>query len=170
MGNCYVPIYRLKLVREGSLPMPAPRPKAASSDDAFDICKEYLADAANETLIVLLLDRRLAIIGVATVSTGSTYSIATQVAQVFRLALLHNAPGIIACHNHPSGDPTPSDEDISFTRALEAAGDLLDVQLVDHIVIAHEPPFGWQYRSIKASAEWQGRVAKFTPKRKECKA
>lgn len=169
MGQTYIPIYRLKLVRESSLFMPAPRPKAASPDDAFDICKEYLADAADETLIVLLLDRRLSIIGIATVSTGGAYYIATQVAQVFRLALLHNAPGIIVCHNHLGGSPSPSDEDITFTGALEAAGDLLDVQLVDHIVIAHEPSIGWQYRSIKASAEWQGRVATFTPKRKEHK-
>jgi len=61
-----------------------------------------------------------------------------RVAEVFRAAILDNAPAILLAHNHPSGDPSPSPDDVSVTRAVMQAGKLLDIELLDHLVITQE--------------------------------
>ena len=61
-----------------------------------------------------------------------------RVSEVFKDAVKENCPSIIVVHNHPSGDPTPSEDDISLTRHMFEAGQLLDIDLLDHIVIGHE--------------------------------
>lgn len=75
----------------------------------------------------------------AEVYKGSVNSTTIRAAEVFREAVRQNCPGIIAVHNHPSGDPEPSPEDVAVTRSLAAAGKQLDISLLDHIVIGrHE--------------------------------
>jgi DNA repair protein RadC len=71
-------------------------------------------------------------------------------AEVFRPAILRNCPGLILCHNHPSGDPTPSPEDIKATKQLVAAGRILDIELVDHIIIGHQ-----RFVSLKEHLRWK---------------
>jgi DNA repair protein RadC len=68
---------------------------------------------------------------------GNVNSAVVRAAEVFRPAIRDNAPSIIVAHNHPSGDPTPSPEDIAITRELVAAGKLLGIELLDHIVIGN---------------------------------
>jgi DNA repair protein RadC len=69
---------------------------------------------------------------------GSINSSQVRICEVFREAIIENAPAILACHNHPSGDATPSPDDVTVTRAMVQAGKLLDIDLLDHIVVAHE--------------------------------
>jgi len=71
-------------------------------------------------------------------------------AEVFRPAVIRNCPGLILCHNHPSGDPTPSKEDIETTRQLVEAGRILDIELVDHIIIGHQ-----RFVSLKEHLKWE---------------
>jgi DNA repair protein RadC len=84
---------------------------------------------------VLLLDVRNRVLDVQTVYRGSTTSAQVRVGELFKAAVRKNATAIIVVHNHPSGDPSPSPEDIALTRAIVQAGNLLDVGVLDHLVI-----------------------------------
>jgi DNA repair protein RadC len=66
---------------------------------------------------------------------GSVNSSQVKVGEIFKAAIRHNAPKIIMVHNHPSGDPTPSPDDVAVTRAIVQAGKLLDVDVLDHMII-----------------------------------
>ena len=70
-------------------------------------------------------------------------------AEVYRPAILRNCPGVIICHNHPSGDPSPSDEDIAVTKQLALAGQQLDIELVDHLIIGNH-----RFVSLKERLNW----------------
>jgi DNA repair protein RadC len=88
-----------------------------------------------EHLRVLLLDRRNHVLEVVEVYRGSVNSSQVRVGEVFKEAIRKNASGIVVVHNHPSGDPTPSPDDVAVTRAIVQAGKLLDVDVLDHLVI-----------------------------------
>jgi DNA repair protein RadC len=88
-----------------------------------------------EHLRVLLLDRRNRVLETTEVYRGSVNSSQIRVGEVFKEAVRKNASGIIVVHNHPSGDPTPSPDDVAVTRAIVQAGKLLDVDVLDHLVI-----------------------------------
>lgn len=94
-----------------------------------------LARGDQEHLVVMLLNTRNKPIGHKIVYRGNVHASIVRGAEVFREALRVNAPAIIICHNHPSGDPSPSTEDVSLTVTLVEAGKLLDIEVVDHIVI-----------------------------------
>jgi len=88
-----------------------------------------------EHLRVVLLDRRNRVLEVVEIYRGSVSSSQVRVGEVFKEAVRKNASGIIVVHNHPSGDPTPSPDDVAVTRAIVQAGKLLDVDVLDHLVI-----------------------------------
>ena len=80
---------------------------------------------------------------------GTVNSSVLRAAEVYRPAVIRNCPAIIICHNHPSGDPTPSPEDIAVTHQLVAAGQHLDIELVDHLVIGNQ-----RFVSLKERLRW----------------
>src|SRR2546421_12132269 len=86
---------------------------------------------------ILLLDSKSQLVEKISSYQGTANSSVLRAAEVFRPAIIRNCPGLILCHNHPSGDPTPSPEDIKATKQLVAAGRGLDIELVDHIIIGH---------------------------------
>lgn len=88
-----------------------------------------------EHLRVLLLDRRNRVLEVVEIYRGSVNSSQVRIGEVFKEAVRKNASGLIVVHNHPSGDPTPSPDDVAVTRAIVQAGKLLDVDVLDHLVI-----------------------------------
>jgi DNA repair protein RadC len=88
-----------------------------------------------EHLRVLLLDRRNRVLEIVEVYQGSVNSSQVRIAEVFQTAVTRNACAIIVVHNHPSGDPTPSPDDVAVTRAMVQAGKLLDIDVLDHLVI-----------------------------------
>ncbi len=91
-----------------------------------------------EELRVVMLDTKNHVLRVATVYQGNVSSSLVRVGELFRDAVRLNAAGIILVHNHPSGDPTPSPDDLHLTAEALAAGRLLDIQLLDHLVIGHD--------------------------------
>jgi DNA repair protein RadC len=97
-----------------------------------------------EHLRTVLLDTKNNVIRVVNVYSGSLNSAVVRVGEVFREAIRANCASIIVAHNHPSGDPTPSAEDVQVTRALSQAGKLLDIDVLDHIVISQN-----RYVSLK---------------------
>ena len=114
---------------------PTERPCIHSPQDAYHIIQPFLQHLDHEQLWVLVLDTRNRVMSLVALYKGSVNSSQVRVAEVFRQAILENAPAIILAHNHPSGDPTPSPDDIAITRAIKEAGDLLDIQILDHLVI-----------------------------------
>ncbi len=111
------------------------RQPIASPADAANLLMYRMAALEQEYLFVILLDTRNRVIGVPLeVYHGSLNTSLIRVGEVFREAIRVNAAGIIVAHNHPSGDPSPSPEDVAVTRALVEAGKLLDIELLDHLV------------------------------------
>ncbi len=88
-----------------------------------------------EELRVVVLDTKNQVVEVVMVYRGTINSSAVRVAEVFKAAIRRNAAAIILAHNHPSGDPTPSSEDVAVTREIVEAGKLLGIELLDHLVI-----------------------------------
>ena len=94
-----------------------------------------LQDEPSEVFVILCLTTKHRVIAYHEVSRGILDSTLVHPREVFRAAILANAAGIVAGHNHPSGDPTPSPDDIALTRRLAAAGEVLGVPLLDHIIV-----------------------------------
>lgn len=111
-----------------------------SSADALDYCRHHFArqveDATQEHFEIVCLDTKNQVINVHTVSVGLLNQSLVAPREVFRPAIRDAAAAVILVHNHPSGDPTPSREDLAVTRRLEEAAQLIGIHLLDHIVVA----------------------------------
>jgi DNA repair protein RadC len=103
--------------------------------DAYDVVRPILEGRDQENLVVVVSDTRNRVLEIVVVYQGAVNSAQVRVAELFRPAIRLNAPSIILAHNHPSGDPNPSPEDIALTRAVREAGKLLDIDMLDHIVV-----------------------------------
>ena len=128
-----IPVYRVSLVRESRLH--CYHKQIRSSADASTLLHTYLADVDREHFVVLMLDQKNKIIGINTVSVGSLTASVVHSREVFKPAILSNAAAIILAHNHPSGAPQPSQEDRVLTVRLVAAGKLLGISILDHVII-----------------------------------
>lgn len=111
------------------------RPSINSPADAASLVQAEMALLEKEHLRVLLLDRRNRVLDIIEVYQGSVSSSQVRVGEIFQPAVSRMASAIVVCHNHPSGDPTPSPDDVAVTRAILQAGKLLDIELLDHLVI-----------------------------------
>ncbi len=115
------------------------RPEIRSPEDAARILAPRMAALPRETLQVILLDGRHRMIDVSKVAEGRVNSVGARMAEVFRDAVRQDCPAVILAHNHPSGDPSPSDDDAKLTRNAAEAGKILGVEVLDHLVIARGP-------------------------------
>jgi DNA repair protein RadC len=106
--------------------------------EAAELLQSEMALLEQEHLRVLLLNIKNHLLGVHEVYKGSVSASLIRVSEVFREAIRSNSPAIIVAHNHPSGDPTPSAEDVHVTRQIVEAGKLLDIEVLDHIIIGHQ--------------------------------
>lgn len=116
---------------------PEERPAINSPADAAALVQYDMSLLEKEHLRVLLLDRRNRVQDIEEIYHGSVNSSQIRVGEVFRAAISRLASAIVVVHNHPSGDPTPSPDDVAVTRAIVQAGKLLDVEVLDHLVIGH---------------------------------
>jgi len=96
---------------------------------------QFLTHEAKEYFLTLHLDGKNRIACVDCVSVGSLNQSIVHPREVFKTALISNAAALVLIHNHPSGDPSPSSEDIAITRRLKEAGDLLGIKVMDHVII-----------------------------------
>lgn len=136
---------RVVLEKEVSMNCPDLSVIIRSPEDVANVGKNFMRihEEPEEYMYMLCLNTKNRIIGVFEISHGTVNSSVVGVREIFQKALLVNAVNIILMHNHPSGDPKPSNEDIAVTKRIVNAGDLLGVQLLDHIII------GDQYVSLK---------------------
>ena len=126
------------------------RPVIRSPQDVNAMLGGEMATFEQEHLRVLLINTRNQVIGsVYEVYVGNVSSALVRPAEVFRDAVRQNAPSLIVVHNHPSGDPSPSPDDIHLTKLLVAAGDLLNIEVLDHVVIGAN-----RYASLKSLGLW----------------
>lgn len=125
----------VRLVREPNL-TPLSGDLIRSPEDVFRLLAPRLQAEEVEVFVILALDTRSRVRSVSEVSRGLLNSSLVHPREVFRIALAMGAMGIILAHNHPSGDATPSADDQAVTRQLVAAGELLDIPVFDHVVIA----------------------------------
>jgi len=114
-----------------------PNTRISSSAETYNLFR-FIAYETKEHFLCLHLDSKNKITCVDLVSTGSLNASIVHPREVFKSALLSSAAAMIFLHNHPSGDPTPSREDIEITTRLREAGELLGIRILDHIIICEE--------------------------------
>jgi DNA repair protein RadC len=134
----------LELGRRLIASSPQEKPKISSPADAANLLMSEMSLLDQEHLRLLLLDTRNNVLASPTVYIGSLNTSVIRVAELFRAALKENAAAIIVAHNHPSGDPSPSPEDINVTKQIVKAGEIIDIEVLDHIIIGQQ-----RYVSLK---------------------
>ena len=136
---------------------PAARWSVRSPRDVADRLVLQMGRLEREELRVVLLNTKNVVLRIATVYQGNVASSLVRVGELFRDAVRLNATGVILVHNHPSGDPTPSPDDLHLTAEALAAGRLLDIQLLDHLVVGHDAWVSLRDRGIAFDREVGGR-------------
>ena len=125
----------IELGRRMTLEAPEERPAIHSPADAAGLLQYEMSVFTQEHLRVINLDTRNRVINIENVYIGTLNSSTVRVGELFRSAIQHSAAAVILVHNHPSGDPTPSPEDVHLTRTVVQAGRLLDIEVLDHIIL-----------------------------------
>ena len=113
--------------------------------DVVKIVKAYIGNSDRENFVLICLDAKNNITAIHTVSIGTLNSAVIHPREVFKVAILVNSASIIVAHNHPSGDLTPSSEDLKVTKEIVEAGNILDIPVLDHIIVGDDE----QYVSLK---------------------
>lgn len=129
--------YKVSVVRESTSYFNTVK-QIRGSDDAKNFCREVLGEIAQdlqENLVCIALDTKYKPIGYSIITKGTLDSSLVHPREVFRYAIAQSASVIIICHNHPSGNVTPSPADIAVTDRLKNAGNLIGIDVLDHIVI-----------------------------------
>ncbi len=126
----------LELGRRLLAAAPEERPVVRSPGDVANLLLADMALLEQEHLRVVLLNTRNHVLGVPEVYKGTVNSAQVRVADIFREAVREGCPAIVVVHNHPSGDPEPSREDVEVTRQMVVAGELLGIEVLDHLVLA----------------------------------
>ncbi|MCL4252135.1 MAG: DNA repair protein RadC [Anaerolineae bacterium] len=125
----------LELGKRMLLASPQERPQVRSPTDVANLLMMEMGLLEQEQLRIVLLDTKNFVLRVHTVYSGSLNTAVIRVGEVFREAIRANCAAFILAHNHPSGDPTPSPEDVRVTEAIVEAGALLDIRVLDHLII-----------------------------------
>lgn len=135
-------VVQLPLIREPT------KERIRSPDEVARICSD-MRDLAQETFHVLMLNTRNTLVNRHMVTVGLIDASLVHPREVFRQAVMENASAIVLVHNHPSGDPTPSAEDLRITKQLVEAGKILDISVQDHVIIGRESESAKGFTSIR---------------------
>ena len=146
-----VPIYSLKLVKAGNIKYPVDTVRDCRQ--AESVLRVYLEDKDCEHLAVVLLDGNHNMIGLCPVSIGGMVGVQVAMRDIFKFAINARASAMVLGHNHPSCSTEPSREDIEFTKRVKAAGELMGIHLVDHVIISSGFKKG-TYSFCQHNMEW----------------
>jgi len=135
-----IPGFRIALVREPGVKL-AERPQIRVAAEAAPLLAQYIGETDREVFAVALLTVRHRVLGLHTVSVGCLTSSLVHPREVFKPAILAGSAALLLAHNHPSGDPEPSAEDIALTRRLTAGGQLLGIEILDHLILGEAGRF-----------------------------
>jgi DNA repair protein RadC len=128
----------LELGRRMLIASPDERPQIRSPSDAANLVMSEMGLLEQEHLRVMLLDTKNRVLDTPTIYKGSLNTSMIRIGELFREAVRANCAALIVLHNHPSGDPTPSPEDVAVTRQIVEAGKLLDIDVLDHLIIGQQ--------------------------------
>lgn len=134
-----IQVVKIQMLREKN--MMVENKNISSPKDVAKIMFDYLQYADREHLVVITLNTKNDINSISTVSIGSLQSSIAHSREIFKTAILSNAASIILCHNHPSGDPSFSKDDILISKRIKECGDILGIKVLDHIVITDTKKF-----------------------------
>jgi DNA repair protein RadC len=109
-----------------------------TSSEVYQLLREEAATWDRERFLVLALDGKNRLLGVETISVGTLTASLVHPREVMKGLLLANAAAFLVAHNHPSGDPTPSAEDVAITQRIKQVADLFGIKLLDHVILGHE--------------------------------
>ena len=132
----FIPRFDIRLVRDGRVATLEPTIIHHPSD-TLTIVEAELSELAYERFVALALNTKNHLTAVLPVSNGSLNASIVHPRELFQRAILANCAALIVAHNHPSGDPSPSPEDIALTRKLVDAGLLLDIPVLDHLILGY---------------------------------
>ena len=139
----------LELGRRLNRPPTEKRYQIVTPADAANLVMPDMAFLDHEQLRVIVLDTKNRVIDNVPLYRGTINSSVLRAAEIFRLAIVRKCSAIIICHSHPSGDPSPSNEDLEVSKQLVEAGKVLDVELLDHLIIGHHA-----FVSLKETLKW----------------
>jgi DNA repair protein RadC len=122
--------------------------KVTSVNDLYKIFSQYLSDLQTEEFWAIFLDQKNHVIYKTQISKGGISGTLVDVRVIFRIAIEHLATSVVVAHNHPTGNLTPSQPDISITRRIKEAGDLLDIKLLDHLIIGENSFFSFSEQGL----------------------
>ena len=138
----------IELGRRLVLYSPEEAPAIRSPKDVADLLMYEMSALQHESLRVILLDTKNKVKKIVNLYKGTLDSSSVRVSEVFRDAIVRNASALILVHNHPSGDPTPSVEDVTLTKAVIEAGKLLNIEVHDHIIIGMNRYFSMKQKDL----------------------
>lgn len=129
-----------------------------NSMETASVLNSLIGDEVHEVVIAIHLNQKNLVVGYHEVSRGGATGSAVTPADVFRPALLSGAVRIIISHNHPSGEPIPSAEDVAFTKRIASAGEILGVKLLDHIIVADGKFYSFLDNGLMGSSRFSKHV------------
>ena len=129
-----IQVVSLRMVRESNSIL-YPNRKIRTPADAAILFRQFIGDCDRESFCVLCLNTKNEPTAIHQVSIGTLNASLVHPREAFKLAILSNSASVIAAHNHPSGEPTPSPEDVELTQRLRDSGTLLGIDLLDHIIL-----------------------------------
>ncbi len=127
-----------ELARRWSSEIPRERPQIRAPEDVAKLLSAEMSALEQEQMRVMLLDTKNHVLGISMVYQGSLHTTVIRVGELFRDAIRRNCAGIVVAHNHPSGDPAASPEDAALTREIVKAGQLLDLNVLDHLIFGNQ--------------------------------
>jgi DNA repair protein RadC len=119
----------------------------ASPENVAEAVRPYIRGEARECFFTVCIGSRNELIGIEKTAVGQLAEVAVQPREVFRTAILASAAGIILCHNHPSGDPSPSALDAELTVRFMQAGELLGIPVHDHVIVTEDRHYSFAHES-----------------------
>ncbi len=136
---------RIELIRETGGKY---NPALCSPEDVVELLGEEARSWDREHFVTVALDTKKRLLGIETVSVGTLKQALIHPREVMKSLILANADSFLCLHNHPSGDPAPSGEDIAMTRRLVEAGELLGIKLLDHVIVGADGHYSLQENGL----------------------
>ena len=133
----FIQRYDIRMVRDGRVPIMEAPVIIRTPADTLPVLEAELGSRSAEVFLALAMNTKNHVIAILPVSQGSLNASIVHPRELFQRAILSNGASLILAHNHPSGDASPSPEDIALTRRLVEAGQLLDIPILDHIILGY---------------------------------
>jgi len=140
----------VEIARRVALPLDGRRKPVDSPEAAAALLRPHLLDKQKEHFVALLLDSRHHLIRMSPIAVGSLSATLVHPRELFKEAIAASAAAVIIAHNHPSGDPEPSEHDVELTRRLVEAGALLGIEVMDHLILGTDGIVSLKQRGVMA--------------------